>query len=204
MKKILFIYMLPVLFSVMLFANEEKGYVIETNRCLLRPIQVCDAETLYTLSCNHEVIRYTKIFNTKKSVDEIKQYIVSTTNPLQWAIIEKETNQIIGFTFLYGFDLINKKAEVAQFLFPQIWSQGFGTEVRKSIIKFGFETLGLVRLQATCDPRNTINNKLLVKCGFKLEGYLRNYYFMNGMLVDRNMYSITQEDYNQNLDLFAQ
>lgn len=200
MKNIKFILLIPsILFSMMLFSSDEQSYSIETQRCVLRPLQACDAEAIYNLSSNDQVTRYTRIFKAKKNIEEIKQYIASTINPLQWVVIEKETNQMIGLTYLWGFDSIDRKAEVGQFFFPEVWNKGFGTEVRKAIIKFGFETLGLIRLQATCDPHNLTNNKLLVKCGFKLEGYLRNYLIMSGVPCDRNFYSITKQDYENSL-----
>ena len=49
------------------------------------------------------------------------------------------------------------------------------TEALNAIIKFGFQEIGLNRIQAVVMPENQGSEKLLEKAGFQNEGILREY-----------------------------
>ena len=59
----------------------------------------------------------------------------------------------------------------------------------KAILKFSDYTLGIIRVQATVITTNERSIKVLDRCGFQREGYLRKYELVEGELKDYYMYA---------------
>ncbi|SEK25191.1 GNAT family N-acetyltransferase [Paenibacillus sp. OK003] len=65
-------------------------------------------------------------------------------------------------------------------LTPEYWHQGIMTEVVEKVIEYGFNNLGLNRIEAFVEPENVGSRKVLEKIGFREEGILKgNYYWKN-------------------------
>ena len=70
-----------------------------------------------------------------------------------------------------------RRAEVGYDLLEEYWENGYTTDVLEEIVSYGFDELGLVRIEATVDPKNVISIRVLEKNGFKLEGTLPKLFF---------------------------
>ena len=57
------------------------------------------------------------------------------------------------------------------------------------LAEFGFEALGLIRLELVIEPQNTASQRVAEKAGAKREGLLRNRLTINGKSRDAWMYS---------------
>lgn len=64
------------------------------------------------------------------------------------------------------------------------------TEIVKRMIQFGFEKMGLVRIEARCHPENIASARVMEKAGMQFEGILRKHLFARGVHQDVKMYSI--------------
>lgn len=67
-------------------------------------------------------------------------------------------------------------------------------EALVGFVEFGFETLGLKRLEAELDPRNEASAKVLERVGFTHEGRRRRNYFSKGEVTDTGLYGMLSED----------
>lgn len=63
-------------------------------------------------------------------------------------------------------------------------NQGYMTEAVEAVVIYGFETLGLHRIEANVMPRNARSLRVLEKCGFEREGISRKYLKINGIWED--------------------
>lgn len=72
--------------------------------------------------------------------------------------------------------------------------QGFMGEAVRAIIPFVFEVLALHRLEAACIPGNEASRRLLLKAGFREEGYARNYLQINGAWRDHLLFALLEDD----------
>ena len=65
------------------------------------------------------------------------------------------------------------------------WGLGIATEATQAILGFGFNILGLHRIDATFDPRNKASGRVLEKSGFQYEDYCETIIFrrMNFAIV---------------------
>jgi [ribosomal protein S5]-alanine N-acetyltransferase len=81
-------------------------------------------------------------------------------------------SRLIGYTILQ-INHKNKSAERGMFLHKSKWNKGLATEAQSAMLEFGFETLGLHRIWATCYPNNFSSINVIKKTGMKYEGLLR-------------------------------
>ena len=69
--------------------------------------------------------------------------------------------------------------------------RGFMTEAARAVVAFAFDVAGLHRVEATYQPVNERSGRVLRKLGFVVEGYARDYLYINGTWTDAIFTSIT-------------
>ncbi|MGH6946555.1 MAG: GNAT family N-acetyltransferase [Kiloniellales bacterium] len=101
---------------------------------------------------------------------------------------------------LGGITLSNLRRGVAQSASLGYWigapvrRQGYMTEALAAIVDYGFDRLGLHRLEAACLPENEASQGLLLKAGFKEEGYARQYLKIDGRWRDHRLFALLRSD----------
>ena len=75
------------------------------------------------------------------------------------------------------------------------WNQGITSEAFSGIIPFLFEQVKANRIESQHDPRNPNSGKVMIKCGLKYEGTLRQADISNKGVVDAAVYSILADEY---------
>ena len=102
---------------------------------------------------------------------------------------------------LGGITLSNVRRGVAQTGTLGYWigqkyaRQGYMTEAIRCVMQFAFEDLRLHRLEAACLPENEASRALLIKSGFREEGYARGYLRINGNWHDHVLFGLTSENH---------
>jgi ribosomal-protein-alanine N-acetyltransferase len=71
--------------------------------------------------------------------------------------------------------------------------RGYATELVRAIVSYAFDTLGLHRVEASYQPENRASGRVLAKNGFIVEGYARDYLFLNGAWRDGVLVSRTND-----------
>lgn len=106
-------------------------------------------------------------------------------------LIHLETGEVIG-----GINLRNVRRGVAQmgtlgYWMASQWSgQGRMTAAVGRMVRFGFEDLGLHRVEAACVPENHASASILLRNGFEEEGFARGYLKINGRWRDHRLFAI--------------
>lgn len=108
--------------------------------------------------------------------------------------IEKD-GEVIGQSCLKNIKWINHKAEISLFIKKNNQARGYGLEVLKAIIEYGFNRLNLFRLEAEVIDGNTASLKLMAKTGFTKEGQLRQAKFVNGKYKDLLRFGLLKNEY---------
>ncbi len=72
-------------------------------------------------------------------------------------------------------------------------NKGFATEAIREVIRYGFEELGLHRIEANIIPRNAASIRIADKTGFTYEGLSKKYLKINGVWEDHMHYAILNE-----------
>jgi ribosomal-protein-alanine N-acetyltransferase len=72
--------------------------------------------------------------------------------------------------------------------------QGLMSAAVRAVIGYGFTTLRLHRIEASCLPHNQASIRLLERTGFTREGYARAYLRINGVWQDHLLYGLLDSD----------
>lgn len=115
----------------------------------------------------------------------------------RWAVILKESGVCIGQIAFFLMDSKNNFAEIEYCIGSEFQRNGYATEATRSLLRFGFETVGLHKIQACHKSINMPSRRVIEKCGFIYEGTLRDYFYIDGAYVDRLYYSMLQEEYQK-------
>jgi len=147
---------------------------IATDRLRLRPLSVADAPDFHAYAFDPEVARFMP-WRPHSSVLFAKGYLGLITSPqyLNWAITVPPADRAIGMVFLHSYSQAHHRAEIAFNLAKSDWGRGLITEAARAVLRFGFQRLGLNRIEATCMPGNLASRKVLAKLGMTFEGTLR-------------------------------
>lgn len=167
---------------------------IETDRLILRKVQASEIDNVFEFLSDEQMIKYTPLFTPAKSIDDAVKFTQNILDcyekgePTYFGIIYKENNKLVGLIHVEIESCF--RASISYLVNPKYWSKGIATEATKAIINFGFNTMGLQRIEATCDPRNIASSRVLEKCGMSYEGTLKSYFCVNGEFCDRKLYAI--------------
>lgn len=89
----------------------------------------------------------------------------------------------------------NQLCELGYWVGKPFWGKGYCTEAARELLRYGFETLGINRIQARHMVKNPASGRVMEKIGMKLEGILRQSLFRWDKFEDVAMYSILKEEY---------
>jgi len=130
---------------------------------------------------------------TDASADEWLALVARITNqqgrPVHWAIRTGEA--LIGGCGFDGFQVgKSHRAEVGYWLAKPFWGQGIMTAVVRRLCRHAFEEFGLVKITAHVFPNNPASARVLEKCGFQQEGFLRKHFLKDGQLMDARLFAL--------------
>jgi [ribosomal protein S5]-alanine N-acetyltransferase len=110
--------------------------------------------------------------------------------PVQWAIRNQEEFLIGGCGF-DGFQIGKSHwAEIGYWLAKPSWGKGIMTAVVRRACEFAFNEWGLVKITAHVFSFNAASTRVLQKCGFEQEGYLKKHHQKDGHLIDARLYAL--------------
>ena len=147
-------------------------FIIETERLFLREFILDDAEKFYQLNLNPNVIRYTG--NTAfKSINEAKSFLENYNDYKangygRWAVINKKSNEFIGWCGLKYGELENE-TDIGFRFFEEEWNKGYATESAVACLEYGFDVLKLNKIIGRAMKENTASIKVLEKIGLVYE-----------------------------------
>jgi len=86
-----------------------------------------------------------------------------------------------GCIYLLNHHPINRVVDLHMFIGDvSNWGKGYGSEAVNGACDYAFDQMGVQRIQLTVLETNTAAFKLYEKCGFEMEGIMRNAVFKNG------------------------
>ncbi len=174
---------------------------LETNRLIMRPFEETDAEGLFLLDSNPEVMKYvggivsTEVEQSRQMIEFIQnQYKENGVGRL--AVIEKSSNILIGWSGLkYLTKEINGMKNVYELgyrFLPEYWGKGYATETAIAALNYAFNEIKTDVVYAMAVTENTGSNRVLQKLGFEELGTFLD----DGDLC--YWYKLEKENYKQN------
>ena len=83
----------------------------------------------------------------------------------------------------------NMTASVGYWMGIDYVRRGYMREALALILDYGFGEMGLNRIEASCMPDNRPSTRLLLRCGFRIEGEGRSYLYINGVWEDHLLFN---------------
>jgi RimJ/RimL family protein N-acetyltransferase len=111
---------------------------------------------------------------------------------IEWVIARD--GERIGKCGLWRWVKEHDLAEIGFALLPSAWGQGYATEAVAAAVRFGFERLGLHRVEANVDPRNARSLAVLERLGFRREGVQRESWRHGDRYVDTVVLGLLASD----------
>ncbi len=153
------------------------SFIIETERLGMREFGPADAEDLFALCTNPQVMQYVVGEEAPADVEAMRERITSYPDYKRhgfgrWACIHKATGRLIGFTGLKRLEEFGGEVDLGYRFLPEFWGQGLATESGLPCIRYGFEVLGLVRIIGLALPDNVASIRVLKKCGMTFERFV--------------------------------
>jgi ribosomal-protein-alanine N-acetyltransferase len=149
--------------------------IVETDRLIIREFEKDDVLSLYKIESDPRIIEFIP-WNKLRTLNECKRQIKKIMNGYKryklnsWAVVEKETNQVIGITQLVYSNKI-KGIEIGTKILPEYWSKGYASELSEAVVHYGLYELGIDEITAVTDINNAGAIKSLINMGMKLKKY---------------------------------
>ena len=183
--------------------NIKNSVTLETQRLILRPFMVSDAEEMYlNWGGDPDVTRY-MFHEAAASIKETKERIrgwMLTFNSADlniWnylAVTLKDGAKQIGAIFYAHTNIEARSAEIGYEIGKRWWHSGYSTEALSALLEYLFEIKKLNRITGVHDTRNPYSGAVMKKCGMKYEGTMRRERFLKGEMIDRDHYAILAEE----------
>ncbi len=142
--------------------------ILESERLYLRELTLDDAENMYRLNNDVEVLKFTgdvpfssveaaKIF--LKNYESYKRYGFG-----RWAVIKKSDEKFIGWCGL-KYSPNTDEYDIGFRFLKKYWNKGFATESAKACVEFGFRKFEMKVIVGRAMKENICSIRVLEKIG---------------------------------------
>lgn len=153
---------------------------LQNAKVILRPLQLSDEAALQSIANDKECWMYSPLDLSQPGA--LRQYIIEAIAEKEagtcavFTIIDATTNQIAGSTRLAEISWQHEHAHLGwTWIAPEFRGTGLNKAMKFEILRYGFEMLGLNRIQLRADERNIRSCKAIASLGAKYEGTVRQH-----------------------------
>ena len=150
--------------------------IFETPRLIVRQYTLEDANKIFLLNGDEEVMRHIRKTMNKEDSDKFLQQNIEfyINNPKlgRWAVDEKESKNFVGSFALIPlpFEDEKHKMQLGYSLLPTEWGKGYATELTAIGRDYFFNNHPFHELHGITTIANIPSQKVLLKCGFAENG----------------------------------
>jgi [ribosomal protein S5]-alanine N-acetyltransferase len=169
--------------------------IIETPRLRLRPFRMADADDVQRLAGDQAIADTTLNIPHPYENGAAERWI---TNHRDWfergeqvvfAITLQSDDRLLGAVGVQ-INREDQRGELGYWIGVPYWGQGYCTEAVRAILAYGFEQLGLNRIQACHFARNPASGCVMRNVGMQHEGSLRQHTRKDDHFEDIEIYGI--------------
>jgi len=173
---------------------------LHTPRLRLRPFAEADADALYALHSNPQVLRYwdSPPWSDPGRAERfitVSRALAEDGSGARLAIDRVADGAFLGWCGLVRWNPDFRSASLGYCLGEAAWGQGYMTEAAHAVLEWAYATLDLNRVQAETDTRNVASARVLEKLGFVREGTLREDCVVNGDVSDSWVYGLLRREW---------
>lgn len=184
--------------------NHKGTQIIETDRLILRPFTLDDAEAMFrNWAGDDEVTKYLT-WPTHTGVEVSRMVLSDWTSHYaepdfyNWAIVLKENgSEPIGSIAAVHIKEKTRCATMGYCMGRTHWGKGIMPEALSALIDFFFGEVGINRVEAEHEVNNPKSGRVMEKAGMRYEGTKRQGGSSNQGIVDICMWAILRQDWEE-------
>ena len=173
---------------------------LSSDRLLLRPVNKSDAEAIFKYRSDAVTNQYQGWI--PKTIDDAHHFVSKVAPELnvydtwfQFAIVLKETGELVGDIGIHFLDEENYQAEIGCTLAKSQHGKGIANEALKTTIDYLFGDLKKHRISCSIDPDNIASIKMIERLGFRKEAHFKQSLLIDGEWVDDIVYALLKSEW---------
>lgn len=176
--------------------------ILECDRVILRKMDRSFADDMFEYASNPAVTKYLTwdVHPNRRFSYNYLGYVNSryrTGEFFDWAITMRDSGKMIGTCGFTRFNFSSYSAEIGFVLNPKYWGYSIAPEASRRVIRFGFDTLELHRIEARYMENNIQSRRVMEKSGMTFEGIYRDMMLVRGQFVSVGVCSILRSEFNR-------
>ena len=184
-------------------ATETPFPCLTTSRLTLREIVPSDAPALLSIHGDRNAMQWfgsdsmTSLEQARELVNTFAAWRRPPETGIRWAIVGESDDQFVGTCGLFRWNRRWKSCTIGYELSRAAWGKGLMHEALVASLTWGFDVMGLNRVEAQVHPHNMASMKLLAKLGFVEEGVTRQAGFWDGQHHDLVQLSLLRAEHER-------
>ena len=173
---------------------------LNSERVRLRNFRPEDVEDVFGYASDPVVTRHAGWEPHRSPFDSmayIQRCLADDWGPITFAVEHIPENRVIGVVDIRVLSRLWGLGEIGYTLARRYWGQGFNVEAGGLLIHYGFQHLGLRRIQAVCDIDNRRSYRTMEKLGMIRERVVMAPRTGGGWPRDRVVYSILRREWER-------
>jgi ribosomal-protein-alanine N-acetyltransferase len=169
--------------------------LLETVRLRIRPLEADDWRPMHAYLSDPAVRFFVPEWpETEEQAEEFVRR--NLDDPRQYAVVLRDDGGLIGHIGFWKW-FGPQTYEIGWAIAPAHQGCGYATEAAGAVLAYAFETLGLHRVVATCNPANTASVRVMEKLGMRREAHFRKCELRpDGTWSDEYFYAVLDEDWS--------
>lgn len=179
-------------------------YPIRTERLLLRPITADDAAAMHAYKSDEESVRYVPYGPLERA--DVEERIATTWSNTVFAregdavclaVEDRASGALSGDVVLFWRSERDRTGEIGYIFDPRFAGRGYAAEAVGALLELGFERLGLHRIAARIDERNTASARVVERLGFRREARFVNSEWFKGEWTTMLVFALLDEEWRE-------
>lgn len=168
--------------------------ILKTERLLLRQFIDSDLGNVFKGLSHPDIIKYYGVsYQTLEATKAQMKFFADlekNETGIWWAVCSPDNKTFYGGGGLNSLSKEHKKAEIGFWLLPDYWGKGFMTEAMPLICNYGFNELGIHRIEGIVETENLLCKKAMEKLQFVHEGTMKECEVKNGKFISLDIYAM--------------
>jgi len=174
---------------------DKKKRTLTTERLILRPFEISDAQRTSELCNNYNIYKNTLSLPFPYPIESALTWIATheenfaNDKSYEFAITNKATGELYGAIGLSNHQQ-HKNGEIGYWIGEEYWGNGYATEAAKAIIDFAFTEKRYHKVWGRFFTTNPTSGKVMEKAGMRKEGLQTKHIIKDGKFLDLALFGI--------------
>lgn len=171
---------------------------IATARLLIRPFQAEDWRAMLSYTTDPAVMEYMEggVLTAEQTHAFVARHL-NGDEEYAYALLLDDASTLIGHMVFHPW-FAPATYEIGWVLHPNYQRRGYASEAALALLRYGFETMKLHRIIATCQPENQASWGVMEKIGMRREGHFQKCIHRGGdVWWDEYFYALLAEEWRE-------